>query len=55
MKKFIKRLLTNWVLKNYPFKITTKVDKYYTIFVKKGKIREVRTFTGSGARVPVRL
>ena len=42
---WIKKKLTSWVMKNYPFNITTRVDKYETVYVKKGKrIREYRTF-----------
>ena len=41
---WLKNKLTKWVMKNYPFLITTQVDKYETVYVKKGRIREWRTF-----------
>lgn len=46
MKKLFKSIISSFVLKNFPFKTTTKVliDKYETIYVKKGKIREWRTY-----------
>ena len=53
MKKIIKKILTNWVIKNYPFKITTKVIIVKTIYVKKGKIMEWRSFDEKGNRIPV--
>ena len=51
IKMTIKRMLTKWVLKNYPFLITTKVVKKYTIYVKKGKIREWRTYDENHNRI----
>jgi len=44
VNEWLKNKLTKWVLKNYPFEITTRVDKYQTVYVKKGRIREWRTF-----------
>ena len=41
---YLKKKLTKWVLRNYPFNVTTQVDRYQTVYVKKGRIREWRTF-----------
>ena len=56
MKKLIKRLLKNWVLKNFPFEITTYVNRVNTVFIKKGKIREWRSYDMQGNRleIPIR-
>ena len=51
MNKLLKKILTKWVLKNYPFAVTTKVNKVYTIFVKKGKIREWRSYDENHNRI----
>jgi hypothetical protein len=46
MKAIFKKLISKFVLKNFPFDETTKVhiDHYDTVYVKKGKVREWRTF-----------
>lgn len=51
MNKLLKKLLTNWVLKNYPFMVTTQVDHFKKVLVKKGKIREYRVFDSKGNRL----
>ena len=52
IKELIKRLLTKWVLKNYPLAVTTEVHYFTKIFVKKGKRREWRTYDQLHNRVP---
>ena len=49
MNQLLKRLLTKWVIKNYPFAMTTEV--FITTLVKKGKKKEWRTFTSKGERI----
>lgn len=51
MKKLFKRWITPFVLNNFPFIITTQVNKFNTILVKKGKSKEWRTFTIDGRRM----
>jgi len=51
MKKLIKKLLTNWVLRNFHFEITTKVNHVKTIMIKKGKIREWRSYDENHNRI----
>ncbi|MCR9254337.1 MAG: hypothetical protein NXI20_28245 [bacterium] len=51
---FLKRKMTKWVLINFPFQVTTKVHHYDTIFIKKGKIREWRTYDSLGSRVDIK-
>ena len=53
MNNLIKRILTKWVLRNYPFKITTKVNNVFTVYVKKGKIREWRSYDENHNRIPL--
>ncbi len=50
-KLFCSETLTRFVLQHYPWRVTTQVDKYKTVLVKKGKIREWRTYAESGKRV----
>jgi len=49
--KYWNKSVSEWVLSNYPFRVTTRVKRFKTVFVKKGKIREWRTFTENGIRV----
>lgn len=51
MKKLIKKLLTNWVVRNFPFVVTTKVNHVKTIYIKKGKIREWRSYDENHNRI----
>lgn len=51
MKKIIKRLLTAYVLRNYPFAITSEHVIVKTIYVKKGKIREWRSYDENHNRI----
>ena len=51
MKKLFKILITGFVLKNFPFIVTTKVNQYNTVLVKKGKAKEWRTFDINGRRM----
>ena len=46
INKWLKAKLSKWVLGNYPFQSTTHVtiDHYDTVLIKKGKIKEWRTF-----------
>ena len=53
MNTIIKNLLSNWVLKNYPFMTTTKVETIKTIYVKKGKIKEWRSYDENHNRIPL--
>ena len=55
MNNLLKRLLLKWVLKNYPFMVTTKVKIYHTIWVKKGKKRGWRTYDENHNRVKLRM
>jgi len=49
MKAFLKKLMTNWVMKNYPFKVTTRVIR--VLYIKKGKIRECRAYDEDNNRI----
>ena len=57
MNKLLKALLKNWVLKNFPKETQTevitikKVERIKTIFVKKGKIREWRSYDENHNRI----
>lgn len=51
INKLFKKWLMSWVLKNYPFNSTTKVHHFKTIYVKKGKMREWRTYNEDGKRM----
>lgn len=51
MNRLIKKILTNWVLKNYPFDVVVKTKIIKTIFVKKGKIREWRSYDKNHNRI----
>tara|TARA_R110000851_G_scaffold92662_4_gene202161 strand:+ start:1776 stop:1943 length:168 start_codon:yes stop_codon:yes gene_type:complete len=51
MENLIKRILAKWVLRNYPFNVTTKVLIIKTIYVKKGKIREWRSYDENHNRI----
>jgi len=53
MKNLIKRILNKWVLKNYPFHMTKKVHHIKTIYIKKGKIREWRSYDENHNRIPL--
>ena len=53
MNNLFKRLLAKWVLKNYPFMVTTKFKIIKTIYVKKGKIREWRSYDENHNRIPL--
>ena len=51
MKKLFKKLITPFVLNNFPFKITTHVENFKRVLVKKGKIKEWRIFDSNGKRI----
>lgn len=53
MNTLLKILLRKWVLKNFPFNETTKVKYIKTIYVKKGKIREWRSYDEIHNRIPL--
>jgi len=55
MNYLLKKILTKWVLKNYPFMVTTKVKIIKTIYVKKGKIREWRSYDENHNRIPLTM
>lgn len=44
MPNFLRKLLLNWCLKNFPLVTTTKTVVQYKMLVKKGKIREWRVY-----------
>lgn len=52
MPKKVKNWLAKWYLKNYPLTVTTKIEKKYVILVKKGKIKEWRTYDENHNRLP---
>ena len=51
MKKLFKKLITGFVLRNFPFIITTQVNHFTTIQIKKGKLREFRTYDSNNNRM----
>ena len=53
MKKLIKKWLTNYCIKNYPLQLTTRVIeiKIFTVLVKKGKIKEWRSYDENHNRI----
>ena len=59
MNELLKRLLKNWVLKNFPQEtenkvvVEKKIERIKTIFVKKGKKREWRSYDENHNRIPV--
>ena len=55
LNNFFKKIMLWWVLRSYPFVVTTKVNMFKTIYVKKGKIREWRTYNADGVRVELIL
>ena len=55
MNNLLKRILRKWVLRNYPFIITTKVETIRTIYVKKGKIRGWRSYDENHNRIPLQI
>lgn len=55
MNYLLNKILTKWVLKNYPFMVTTKVKIIKTIYVKKGKIREWRFYDENHNRIPLTM
>jgi hypothetical protein len=56
----MKRLLKNWVIRNFPKQVEVKTETLQqydirtcaTIYVKKGKMREWRSFDKNGKRLP---
>lgn len=48
---FDRATLTRFLMKNYPLSITTKTRKYKTVLIKKGRIREWRTYDQDGTRI----
>lgn len=53
LNKLLKTLLKNWVLKNFPKETKTKydVEKVKTILIKKGKIKEWRSYDVNHNRI----
>ena len=51
MKKWVQKIIKRWAAKKFPRRFTTKVRTYDTVYVKKGKIREWRTFDLTGNRM----
>ena len=49
LPKFIKEALRKWCIKNFPLQETTKV--HFKTLVKKGKIREWRTYDENHVRI----
>ena len=49
--RIIKNWMVKWCTKNYPLMITTKIKKRFVIYVKKGKIREWRTYDEQHNRI----
>lgn len=56
MKKLIKKWLTNYCIKNYPLQLTTRVIeiKIFTVLVKKGKIKEWRSYDENHNRIKLK-
>lgn len=51
LKRKFKEWITPYVLRNFPFEQTTKIHRFKTVYVKKGKIKEVRTYNSEGKRM----
>ena len=51
MKKWIERIVKRWAAKKYRRIFEKKVRFYETVYVKKGKVREWRTFDMNGVRM----
>jgi hypothetical protein len=51
MNKILKKLLRSWVLNNFPFNETTKINHIKTILIKKRRIKEWRSYDENHKRI----